>query len=216
MRPRTIGLIILPVALLVVESGALAAWSDLSPLALRQWFADFGIWAPVVYVAVYLLAGLAFVPATPLTLAGGVLFGPVAGTGYALLAAAASSSLGFLLTRYAAGDAVARRGGSSLARIVAGAEAEGWRFVAFLRLVPVFPFSLVNYGLGLTRLSFGTYLATTVICMLPGTAAYAWLGAMGAAAVGGEAKVRILLLGLVVLAALLFLPRLLRRLWLPS
>lgn len=208
--------IILLIALVLVGLYALQQQSGFSPDALRRWFADFGPWAPLVYVLVYLLAGLVFVPATPLTIAGGFLFGPLLGTLYALLAAAASAGVGFLLTRHVLPDLARRYGGQRVARVLAGVEAEGWRLVAFVRLVPLLPFSLVNYGLGLTRLGFGAYLVTTAICMLPGTAAYAWLGDAGAAALGGEGTVRLLLIGLAVVAALLFLPRWLRRFWQPG
>lgn len=210
---RTFAGIICLIALALVGLYLLQQRADFSPEGLRQWFAAFGPWAPLVYVLAYLLAGLVFIPATPLTIAGGFLFGPLVGTLYALLAAAASSGIGFLLTRYAVPDAARRYGGERVARVVAGVEAEGWRFVAFVRLVPLFPFSLVNYGLGLTRLGFGGYLLTTAVCMLPGTAAYAWLGDAGAAALRGTGTVRLLLIGLAVVAALLFLPRLLRRFW---
>lgn len=196
----------------VLTAVALLSRSGLGPQDLQDWFAGFGAWAPAVYLLVYLVAGLLFVPATTLTLAGGVLFGTLAGTVYALAGAAGSSGIAFLLARHAGAGWLQRRAGPRLARLIRGVEAEGWRFVAFVRLVPVFPFSLINYGLGLTRLSLGVYLATTVICMLPGTLAYAYVGAAGAAALGGKGNVRGLLIGLGVLAALGFLPRLLRRL----
>lgn len=191
---------------------ALLYRSGLGPQDLREWFAGFGAWAPAVYLLVYLVAGLLFVPATPLTLAGGVLFGTLAGTVYALAGAAGSSGIAFLLARHAGAGWLQRRAGPRLTRLVHGVEAEGWRFVAFVRLVPIFPFSLINYGLGLTRLSLGVYLVTTVICMLPGTLAYAYVGAVGAAALGGEGNIRALLIGLGILATLAFLPRLIRRL----
>lgn len=210
---RILAAFILLITLLLIGAFALRPEQGFSPDALREWFAGFGPWAPIVYVAAYLVAGLVFIPATPLTLAGGFLFGPLVGTLYALLGAAASSGIGFLITRHAAPEAARQCGGQKFERVLAGVEAEGWRFVAFVRLVPLFPFSLVNYGLGLTRIDFAAFLLTTVVCMLPGTAAYAWLGHAGAAALGGEGTVRTLLIGLAVVAAMLFLPRLLRRFW---
>lgn len=180
---------------------------------LHRLFADFGAWAPAVYVLVYLLAGLAFIPATPLTVVGGVLFGPFAGTLYALFAACSASGLAFLLARYAGADWLHRRQGRWLHRLLQGVEAEGWRFVVFARLVPVLPFSLVNYGLGLTNLRLSMFLSVTAVCMLPGTFAYAWLGASGAAALGGQGTIQALFGAIALLVALAFLPRLLRRFW---
>lgn len=199
-------------AAVILAAAAVIYWSGLGPNDLREQFAGFGAWAPVVYVFAYVVAGLLFVPATPLTLAGGVLFGAVEGTAYALISAVCSSAIAFVAARHLGADWLRRHAGRRLTRLMKGVEAEGWRFVAFVRLVPVFPFSLLNYGLGLTRIRLGAYLLTTAVCMLPGTFAYAYVGDLGASAVGGEANVRALLIGIGVLAALAFLPRLIRRL----
>lgn len=211
-KTARIGLLIALAILVLVALAYRSSFGNFDPDTLRIWFAEFGVWASVIYVLVYLFAGLVFVPATPLTIAGGVLFGALAGTVYALAAAACSASVAFLLARYAAPAWISRDSGTRVTRLRQGVEAEGWRFVAFVRLVPIFPFSLVNYGLGLTRLHFGMYLATTVVCMLPGTFAYAYLGDAGAEALGGEGTVRNTLVGLALLAALALLPRLVRRL----
>jgi hypothetical protein len=95
--------------------------------------------------------------------------------------------------------------------IKAGVEREGWRFVAFVRLVPVFPFNLLNYALGLSRLSIRTFAVTSWITMAPGALAYAYLGAAGREAVsGGPALVRTGVLALTLLAAVAVLPALIR------
>jgi uncharacterized membrane protein YdjX (TVP38/TMEM64 family) len=91
-------------------------------------------------------------------------------------------------------------------------EEEGWRFVAFARLVPLFPFNLLNYALGLTHISFTHYLVATLLFMLPGTFAYTWLGFAGReAAAGSENLIRTILITIAVLAAAAFLPRLVKR-----
>jgi rhodanese-related sulfurtransferase len=92
-------------------------------------------------------------------------------------------------------------------------EAEGWRFVAFVRLVPLFPFNLTNYALGLTRIGLTHYVAATLVCMVPGTLAYTWLGYAGREALAGhDTAIRYGLMALALLAAIAFLPRLVRRL----
>jgi uncharacterized membrane protein YdjX (TVP38/TMEM64 family) len=102
--------------------------------------------------------------------------------------------------------------GPRLQAIKAGVEREGWRFVAFVRLVPVFPFNLLNYALGLTRLSVRTFAVTSWLTMAPGALAYAYLGAAGREAVsGGPALVRTGLLALTLLVAVALLPALIRR-----
>ena len=79
--------------------------------------------------------------------------------------------------------------------------------------MPLFPFNLLNYALGLTRIPFVAYLLATAVCMLPGTLAYTWLGYAGReAAAGGEGLIQKALIALALLAALAFLPRLVVRL----
>jgi len=121
--------------------------------------------------------------------------------------------LAFLVARYLAGARVERRAGGLVKRLIEGVDAEGWRFVAFVRLVPLFPFNLSNYVLGLTRIPLLHYVVASLICMAPGAVAYTWLGYAGREALGGEANaVRYGLLALGLLAAIAILPRLIGRL----
>ena len=106
-----------------------------------------------------------------------------------------------------------RKAGGRLDRLIAGVEAEGWRFVAFMRLVPLVPFNLLNYALGLTRIPLVPYVLASLVCMAPGAVAYTWLGYAGReAAAGNVAAIRYGLLALGLLAAIALLPRLVRRL----
>ncbi len=193
---------------------AAIAWRDQFDIeGLRLWIAQAGPLAPLLFILLYVIATLLFLPGSVLTLAGGLLFGPVWGTLYSLSGATIGATLAFLLARYLAGDWVARRAGGRLARLVDGVSAEGWRFVAFTRLVPLFPFNLLNYALGLTRIPLGHYVLASLVCMLPGAFAYTWLGyAGGEAAAGGQGIIQKVLIGVALLAALGFLPRLLTRL----
>jgi uncharacterized membrane protein YdjX (TVP38/TMEM64 family) len=104
---------------------------------------------------------VAFLPGAVFGLAGGALFGPVWGSLWNLIGATLGATLAFLAARYTAGDWVARRTGARLKALVEGVEAEGWRFVAFVRLVPLFPFNLLNYALGLTRIRLDHYPGST-------------------------------------------------------
>jgi hypothetical protein len=131
----------------------------------------------------------------------------------ALTLVLAAPTLAFLVARYIAGEWVARNAGGLLKRLIDGVDAEGWRFVAFVRLVPFFPFNLLNYALGLTRIPLRDYVVATIVCMAPGAVAYTWLGHAGRGALSGEASaVRYGLLGLGLLAAIAVLPRLIGRL----
>jgi rhodanese-related sulfurtransferase len=99
-----------------------------------------------------------------------------------------------------------------LERIMRGVEDEGWRFVAFTRLVPLFPFNLLNYALGLTRIPLAQYTIATAVCMAPGALAYTYLGHAGReAAAGSETAIRNGLIALGLLAVVMFLPRLIKK-----
>ena len=180
---------------------------------LEAWLASLGWWAPAVFVVLYAAAVVVFSPAWFWALAGGALFGPVLGTATNLAAATIGATLAFLAARYIASDWIARRTGGRLKRLIEGVEAEGWRFVAFVRLVPLFPFNLLNYALGLTRIRLSHYVVASAVFMVPGTIAYTYLGHAGREALaGGEDLIQKALLALGLLAAVAFLPRLVRRL----
>ena len=171
-----------------------------------------GIWAPIGFIVIYATATVLFFSGAILSLVGGALFGPVWGTAWNLAGATLGATVAFLLARTVAGEWVARRVGGRLRRLVDGVTAEGWRFVALMRLVPLVPFNLLNYALGLTGISLPAYIVTSAVCMLPGAIAYTWLGyASRSATTGDTGGLRYGLLGLGVLAMIAFLPRLFRR-----
>jgi uncharacterized membrane protein YdjX (TVP38/TMEM64 family)/rhodanese-related sulfurtransferase/sulfur relay (sulfurtransferase) complex TusBCD TusD component (DsrE family) len=185
--------------------------------ALQAWIAGLGVVAPLVFVAIYALGAVLFFPGSVLTLAGGAVFGPVWGTLYNLTGATIGATLAFLVARYLAQDWVTRRAGGKLKQLLEGVEAEGWKFVAFTRLVPLFPFNLLNYALGLTRIRLWHYIAATFVFMLPGAIAYTYLGYAGREAVAGaEGMIQKGLLALALLALVAFLPRLVKRLRAPA
>ena len=211
-RPALVARLALLVLVVLAVVVALA-WRDrIDIAALQGWLEGQGAAAPFAFVAFYVLAAVLFLPGSLLTLAGGALFGPVAGTAYSLVGATLGAAAAFLVARYVAGNWVARKAGGRLKTLIDGVEAEGWRFVAFVRLVPLFPFNLLNYALGLTRIPLGQYVVASFVCMFPGALAYTYLGYAGrAAAEGSENMIQIILLALALLAVALFLPKLVER-----
>jgi uncharacterized membrane protein YdjX (TVP38/TMEM64 family) len=161
------------VAVLLVAGRRIAA---LVP-AFAAWVERLGIWGPVAFVAGYALATVAFVPGSLLTLAAGAIFGLARGTALVFVAATLGASAAFLLSRSLARGLVERRlaGNERFAAIDRAVGAEGRRIVLLLRLSPVFPFNLLNYALGLTRVRFTDYLVAS-IGMLPGTVLYVYSG----------------------------------------
>ena len=204
------------VLLLAIVAGAVL-WATLhrdqfDAASLDRWLADLGLWAPVGHVLFFTVGTIVFLPGSLFALAGGALFGPVWGAILNLVGATLGASLAFLIARYLAGDWVARKSGGQLKRLVDGVDKEGWRFVAFVRLVPLFPFNLTNYALGLTRIGFLPYVITSFICMAPGAIAFSWLGHAGQGALSGDASaIRYGLYALGLLAVIAFVPRLIKR-----
>ncbi len=210
---------LLPRIAVALVLGAAIVWmlfnrDRLDMAAIETWLAGLGWWAPAVFVMLYAAAVVVFSPAWFWALAGGALFGPVLGTACNIVAATIGATLAFLVARYLASDWIARRTGGWLKRLIEGVEAEGWRFVAFVRLVPLFPFNLLNYALGLTKIRISHYVLASAVCMLPGTIAYTYLGYAGREAVAGSEGLLqkgLLALGLLATVAF-FLPILVRRL----
>lgn len=181
--------------------------------AMEQLTRDLGVWAPISHIVLFAVGTILFAPGLIFGLVGGALFGPFVGTLLNLVGATLGATAAFLIARYVAADWVRASTGARIERLISGVEAEGWRFVVLMRLVPLVPFNLLNYALGLTRISLPQYVIASVIAMAPGTLAYTWLGYAGRQALGGEtAAVRYGLLALGLLAAIAFVPRLVSRL----
>lgn len=189
-------------------------WRDRLDIdTLTGWVSQLGWVAPLVFIACYAIATVFFLPGLLFTLAGGVLFGPLYGTLYNLTGATIGATLAFVTSRYIAHDWAAQRTGKRLRQLVDGVEHEGWRFVAFVRLVPLIPFNLLNYALGLTRIRLSHYIITSFIFMAPGGAAYTYLGYAGREiAADGEGVVKKALLAIAVVATIAFVSRILLRL----
>ncbi|MHC4591987.1 MAG: TVP38/TMEM64 family protein [Planctomycetota bacterium] len=141
---------------------------------VRAWIAGLGKWAPLAFIAVYVVATVAMVPGTALTLGAGALFGSFWGVVYVSIASTVGASCCFLISRFLARTSIEGRLGSNerFQRLDGLTKTHGWLMVATTRLVPLFPFNLLNYGFGLTNVSFPTYVVCSWAFMLPGTVLY--------------------------------------------
>ena len=179
---------------------------------LEGFLASLGVWGPIVYIASWLVAPVAFLPGSPLTLTGGALFGPVWGAVYTIFGATGGATLSFLVARYLAGEWVESHTTGIMGKVKSGVEHEGWRFVAFTRLVPLFPFNLLNYALGLTNISLKAYVVTSFLTMLPGTIGYTYIGYAGRELLVGDGnQVQTILIAIGVVAGLVLIPMMARR-----
>ena len=200
--------------LLVAGIAAVVIYREqLDAIVLENWVKNAGTAGPAVFMLIYAIGTILFLPGSVLTLAGGALFGPVWGTFYNLTAATIGAMISFIAARYLAHDWVEKKAGGRMKQLKQGVEGEGWKFVAFVRLVPLFPFNILNYALGLTRIKFSHYSIATYICMLPGAMAYTYLGYAGREAIGGgEDMIQKIMLAIALLAIVGFIPSIIGRL----
>lgn len=175
-----------------VALGAAVRYLHVQPL-LKQaldWVGQLGPWGAVMFIAIYVVATVLFVPGSVLTLGAGAVFGVVWGSVYVSLGSLLGATSAFLVGRYLARDAITRKleGHDRFASIDQAVAAEGWKIVLLTRLSPVFPFTLLNYAFGLTRVRLGDYVLASWIGMMPGTVMYVYLGSLAKAAAGGRAR----------------------------
>jgi uncharacterized membrane protein YdjX (TVP38/TMEM64 family) len=140
---------------------------------------ELGAVGVVAFIGLYIIATVAFVPGSILTLGAGVLFGVVAGAVYVFVAATLGATAAFLVGRYVARDWVARQidGHPRFKAIDEAVGRKGFTIVLLTRLSPVFPFNLLNYAFGLTRVPLRDYVLGSV-GMIPGTVLYVYLGSL--------------------------------------
>ena len=181
---------------------------------IKTWVASFGKIAPLIYIGLYLVSTVFFLPGSPVTVLAGFVFGPLWGVFYASVASIIAVSIAFLIARYVARDLVEGwvKDNTQFRKIDEQVEEQGWRILMFTRLVPIFPFNLQNYAYGLTSIRFSTYVLVSALFMLPGTAVFVQLGG---AFVSGEGNIwkTLLYLGVagVLMVLLSLIPKLLRK-----
>lgn len=178
---------ILRIVLLVVVLAAFVLavrWVKQSGLMDRafDWIRGLGPWGPAAFIAIYTVAVVLFVPASVFTLGAGFVFGMTWGSVYVLIAANIAGNIAFLIGRHLARDWIAHKleAQPKFKAIDEATAREGWKIVALIRLAPVFPFSLMSYAFGLTRIPFWSYAAAN-LAMIPGTLMYVYFGHIGRA-----------------------------------
>lgn len=170
--------------------------------------------APLVFMAVYTLATAIAIPGTVLTLAGGALFGVVWGSLFNWIAANLGANAAFGIARFLGRDAIEKVTGDRLSKLDRATEEHGFQGLLTLRLIPLVPFNALNFGSGLTAMSWKAYALATAIGILPGTVVYTFFAdslLAGSREASREALLRVALAG-GLLILLTFLPRILKRL----
>jgi uncharacterized membrane protein YdjX (TVP38/TMEM64 family) len=186
------------VLLAVVVVVALLVASRVLPVGeyLKQfldWIRDLGPMGYVLFIVVYVLAAVMFLPGSVLTLGAGAVFGLVGGFIVVSIGSTLGASAAFLVGRFLARDAIARKveGNARFAAIDRAVGREGFKIVLLTRLSPIFPFNLLNYAYGLTKVGFWPYVLASWLGMMPGTVLYVYIGtAAGELAGAGEGSNR--------------------------
>lgn len=148
------------------------------------WVGGLGPWGAVLFITIYVVATVLFIPGSVLTLGAGAVFGVGWGSIYVSIASTLGATCAFLVGRYLARDAIGRKiaGNARFAAIDKAVANEGWKIVGLTRLSPIFPFTLLNYAFGLTQVSLRDFVLASWIGMMPGTVMYVYLGSLAQAA----------------------------------
>lgn len=178
LQPKAILLIVAIAALIVV--GRHFHLGELFSAMLDR-IRGMGALAPVLFIILYIVGAVLFVPGLILTIGAGALFGLLWGSIYVSIGATIGATAAFLIGRYLARDWVRRQleGNRKFAAIDQAVGREGWKIVLLTRLSPVFPFNLLNYAFGLTAVTLRDYLLATWIGIIPGSVLYVYLGSLG-------------------------------------
>jgi uncharacterized membrane protein YdjX (TVP38/TMEM64 family) len=201
-RVLAAGLVLLGIVLMLTHRDAL------NPAEIKSTIGGTPL-APAIFVLGHVVASLLFVPRSLLAVVAGLLFGSVGGIAWATVGSTLGSLAGFLLARYVNSGLIEPERLPKLGPLLVKAEAGGWRAVAMIRLIPVIPHPVTNYGLGLTRLPLSSYIWGSIVGQAPVTLAYVEFGAAGNDAMSGGANWLLpTLLGLAVLLVSFALPKL--------
>lgn len=179
MSNMKIGILLLTIICIVVTGGAIYLLGGIEPTQIQAWLKSVGIWAPIAYIALYVVATVLVLPSTALNLTGGAIFGPWLGTVWTSLGAILAAIVAFAFTRTVGREAIAKRLAGRWQAMDAEMRQGGLFYMFAIRLVPIMPYGLVNFAAGLTSISFKDYLLGTVIGTVPSVLPFVLLGSSG-------------------------------------
>jgi uncharacterized membrane protein YdjX (TVP38/TMEM64 family) len=169
------------------------------PKLIQDYVNRFGFWGPLLYIFIYTIRPVVFFPATLLTAAAGLLFGPWTGIIYTIIGANLSANVAFIIGRYFGQDVLERYRSGRFHALISGMENDGFITILLTRLL-YFPFDFTNYLAGTTRIKWSQYALATLIGILPGSMTFVLFGAAAGAATGvNEGKFGVTLAASIIL-----------------
>ncbi len=173
------GIFLITVFCIVVTGLAVYLLGGIDPKQLQGWLDQAGIWAPLIYIALYTVATILVLPSTALNLTGGAIFGLWLGTVWTSVAAIIAAVVAFAFTRTVGRDLIAQRLAGRWQAMDAEIRQGGLFYMFAIRLLPIIPYGLVNFAAGLTSIHFRDYLLGTVLGTVPGILPFVMLGSSG-------------------------------------
>jgi uncharacterized membrane protein YdjX (TVP38/TMEM64 family) len=191
------GLILLILICLGATAAGLYGLGKLNPNQIQLWLQVAGVWAPIAYIVLYVIATILVLPSTILNLTGGAVFGPWLGTLWTSIGAILAAIASFTFTRTIGRDMVAKRLKGRWQSMDIEIRRGGMFYLFAIRLIPIMPYGLVNFAAGLTSVSFKDYLIGTTLGTVPSVLPFVLLGSSGLKAVNtGDAMPLVIALGL--------------------
>jgi uncharacterized membrane protein YdjX (TVP38/TMEM64 family) len=170
------------IALIIISAAAAFIFLDIKETfrSALLWIENQGNVGIAAFCAIYILACVLLIPGSILTLGAGAIFGVLRGSIIVSLASTTGAAAAFFAGRYLAREWVSGKviGNARFAAIDNAVADEGWKIVGLTRLSPVFPFNLLNYAFGLTKVKPVEYIAASWIGMMPGTVMYVYMGSL--------------------------------------
>ena len=168
---------------LVATGLAIYLLGGINPEQLQLWLKQAGIWAPIIYIAIYTIATILVMPSTALNLTGGAIFGPWLGTLWTSIGAIVAAIVAFIFARTSGREFVARKLAGKWQAMDAEIQQGGLFYMFAIRLLPIIPYGLVNFAAGLTSIRFRDYLLGTILGTVPGILPFVLLGSSGLQAI---------------------------------
>jgi uncharacterized membrane protein YdjX (TVP38/TMEM64 family) len=177
------GILLLTVICIIATAIAVYLLGGIDPAQIQAWLTSAGIWAPIIYILLYIVATMLVLPSTVLNLTGGAIFGPWLGTVWTTLGAIIAAAIAFAFTRTIGRETVQKRLAGRWQAMDAEVRRGGLFYMFAIRLIPIMPYGLVNFAAGLTSISFKDYVLGTTLGTVPSVLPFVLLGSSGLKAI---------------------------------